>query len=165
MHATLSRLGHVGAVTLCLAAAALPFEPGALATSVGPTKIGPHQVFDGLVNGKSDDAVVKVVCGGPASFGHALPGQTLAVTSPAVIATNSGETGSRARSIAANVPGSATAVTVLFKEYNRPTEFPTNIDLPCSGTDVLIFAPVPGSPSAKAATVTVAFANVGVTAR
>jgi hypothetical protein len=164
MQRTMSRLGRVAAAAaLCLTVAAITLAPGALASSAGPTRIGPHQYFAGIVNGKYDDATVKVVCGGPASFGRALPGQTIGVTSPPVVASNAGYTGSRARSIVATVPGSATAVSVLFKRYNHAAEFPTNINLPCSGTGRLIFTPVPGSPSARSATLTVTYANVGVT--
>jgi hypothetical protein len=156
--------GRAAAVAVVLAAAAIICAPGALASPAGPARIRPHQYFAGVVNGKLDNAVVKVACPGPASFGRALPGQTVAVTSPSVIASNTGYTGSRGRSIAADVPGSSSAVTLLFKQYNQPAEFPTGIDLPCGGTGQLIFTPVPGSASARSATVTVTYENVAVTA-
>lgn len=150
-------------ISLALASIATGFATGPLASAstVGPTKVEPHQHFAGLVNGKLENATVKVVCAGPSSTGRALPGQTLEVTSPLVIATNFGYTGSRGRSISASVsPASAAAPTVTFHKYNVPAAFPTNVALPCGGTGLVIFAPLPGSHSAKSATVTVSYANV-----
>jgi len=163
MTRSLSRLGGVAAVALSLTVAALSFEPGALASPAAPSRIRPHQSFAGLVNGKAQDAVVKVVCPGPASTGRALPGQTLAVTRAAAVASNSGYTGSRSRAIAATVGGSGAVVSVLFKQYNQPAEFPTNVPLPCGGMGIVVFTPVPGSPGARSATVRVEYANVATT--
>ncbi len=129
--------------------------------SIGPSKIGPHQWFTGLVNGRFQHAIVKVVCPVNSSVGRALPGQTVSVTSPPVIAATFGYTGTRARSIAGVVgPAAAVSEVLLFHRYNAPAEFPTNIPLPCGGKGVVIFAPVPGSHTAKASRVRVTYANV-----
>jgi hypothetical protein len=161
MTRTLTRLGALVVFALALTAAGLTSGAGALASSVGPTKIGPHQFFGGLVNGVLQGATVKVVCPGPASVGRALPGQTLAVMSPQVIARNFGNTGAKGRAIAANVgPTSSGAVTIIFTKYNHPAAFPTDIPVPCSGTGVIVFNPLPGSHGSAPATVTVTYANV-----
>jgi hypothetical protein len=114
-----------------------------------------------MVNGQVVNAIVKVVCPGAANMGRALPGQTIAVTSTTVIAANFGFTGASGHSIAATVgPPASASDTLLFTRYNHPAEFPTNIPLPCGGTGLVIFSPVKGGKGAKAATVTVAYANV-----
>jgi len=160
MTRTLYRIGGLVALSLALTAAGLTSGTSALA-SVGPTQIGPHQFFAGEVNGRIENATVKVVCPGAANTGRALPGQTIAVTSPLVIARNFGYTGATGRSIAATVgPAASTSQTILFTMYNQPAEFPTNIPVPCSGTGVVIFSPVAGGKGAKAAKVTVTYANV-----
>ena len=161
MTRTFSRLGGLVAVGFALATGGLTSGASALASTVGPTKIAPHQVFAGLVNGLFDNAIVKVVCPISGTHGRVLDGQTISVTSPTVIAKNFGNTGSKGRAIAANVgPAASTAETVIFKKYNHPQEFPTNIPVPCGGTTVIVFAPVPSSHGSKPGTVTVTWANV-----
>jgi len=158
----ISRFGGLVVLALALTVTGLTAGTGALASTVGPTKIGPHQFFAGEVNGMIENATVKVVCPGPGgTVGRALPGQTLAVTSPLVIASNFGNTGSRGRRILANVgPAASAAQTIVFRYYDKPKAFPTNIPVPCSGTGILTFIPLPNSPGAQAATVTVTYANV-----
>lgn len=155
------RLGGIVALGLALTAAGLTSGTGALASSVGPTKVGPHQYFAGQVNGDLQNATVKVVCPPLGTVGRALPGQTLAVTWLPVIAANFGYTGSKAREILANVdPASAASDTVVFTMYNEPQAFPTDIAVPCGGTGLVVFSPLPGSQGAKPGTVTVSYANI-----
>jgi hypothetical protein len=137
----------------------------AAATTIGPSRVGPHQFFVGEVNGRFSDATVKVICPGPSTVGHALPGQTLAVSAPPVVLQNSGNTGANGRRIVAVIgPVASTAGTVVFTRYDEPKPFPTTVTVPCGGTSVIRFVPVPGGPGAKAATVTVAWVNMGVAA-
>ena len=158
----LSRFGGLVAVALALTVAGLTAGTSALASTVGPAKIGPHQFFAGEVNGMIENAIVKVVCPGPGgTVGRALPGQPVAVTSPLVIASNFGYTGSRGTRILANVgPAASAAETIIFRYYDKPKAFPTNIPVPCGGTGVLTFIPLPGSPGARPSTLTVTYANV-----
>jgi len=156
------RLGGLVALALALSATGLASASSALASSIPVSKIGPHQFFAGVVNGKVQDAIVKVVCPGAANTGHALPGQTISVTQATAVAANFGYTGATGRSIAATVgPPASAGDTLLFTAYNQVAEFPTNIPLPCGGTGLVIFSPVKGGKGAKSATVTVAYANVG----
>ncbi|MGO9558045.1 MAG: hypothetical protein ACLPQS_06475 [Acidimicrobiales bacterium] len=133
----------------------------AWASTIGGNKILPHQWFTGLVNGKFDNAIVTVVCPIGATTGRALPGQTLEVTMPEVIATFDGNTGSKGRRIVSLVgPSASTSATIVFKEYNKTVPFPTNIPVPCGGTGTILFVPIPGSKTASPATVTVSYGNV-----
>jgi hypothetical protein len=165
MSKTLSRFGGLVACTLALTVAG--FTPGtsALASSVGPTQVGPYQYFEGLVNGTLQNATVQVVCPGPVgTTGRALPGQTLAVTWLPVISVNSGFTGAKGRAIATNVgPPTSAAPTILFTSYNSPAAFPTDVPVPCGGTGVVVFSPLPQSKGARPATVTVSYVNVATT--
>jgi len=156
------RLPRICALAVAAVGLTAVAASGSLAVaSVGPTKVGPHQYFNGLVNGKLQDAIVKVVCPGAANWGHALEHQTLSVISPNVITANSGYTGSRAREIGALIgPASSTAPMVVFTRYGHPQQFPTNIPVPCSGTGQVFFVPRPGSHDAKSGAVTVTWANV-----
>jgi len=157
----LSRLGCLVVLALTIAAVSVSSESVALARTVGPTKIRPHQFFAGVVNGMIENATVKVACPISGTNGRALSGQTLSVTSPLVVASNFGYTGSRGRAIVANVgPAASAAETVRFTRYNHPQPFPTNIPVPRDGTGVVIFFPVRGSHHARPATVTVSYENV-----
>jgi hypothetical protein len=163
MPRTLSHAVAIAAVILALTAVSLITGPSAQASSPGG-KIGHHQFFVGLVNGRSHDAIVKVVCAGPSATGRALPDQPLVVESPLVIAKDFGFTGSRGRTIATNlVLPAAAATTLTFHRYNDSIPFPTNINVPCGGTGLVIFTPIPGSHSARSFSVTVSFANVATT--
>ena len=161
MTRTIFRVAGGVAVALALTAACLTSGTGALASSVGPTKVGPNQYFAGVVNGKLQDATVKVVCPPIGTVGRALPGQTLSVTWLPVVASNFGYTGSKAHAILANVgPGPSATDIVRFTRYNKPQAFPTNVPVPCGGTGLVVFTPVPGSKGAFPGTVTVSYANI-----
>jgi hypothetical protein len=131
----------------------------------GGGRVGPNQVFAGLVNGKFADARVLVVCPGPAGgTGRALAHQTLEVTRAVPTPVGAGFTGAKATSIVAQVgPATATAGTVRFTRYLVKMQFPTNVPVPCGGTGIVTFTPEPGSPTARLATVTVDYANIAAT--
>jgi len=132
------------------------------------TTIAPHQHFIGLVNRKSTNAVIEMVCPGPlsnASMGHPLGGQTVAVEPPSTVAGTSGYTGTRGRSIVASfvsvVPITTATSTVTFTRYGS-LPVPTTLLLPCSGSGTVVFAPVPTSKTAENATVNVTYGNITV---
>jgi hypothetical protein len=138
----------------------------AATAGAGPTKIAPHQVFVGEVNGTMETATVKVVCPVAATGGRAVSGQTISVTSLLVIPRNYGDTGAHGRAIAASIgPATSAAESIVLTKYNHPQPFPTNIDLPCSGTGIVVFAPVAGGHGSRPTTVTVTYENVGVSPR
>jgi hypothetical protein len=121
-----------------------------------------HQTFVGTVNGLASDAMIKVLCPGPANSGHALSGQTLAVARTGPSSATPGSTGSRASAIIANLAiTDVTASLATLRKYGSTAPFPTSLSLPCSGSGVVSFDPTPGSASGVAYDVTVTFENVG----
>ena len=130
-----------------------------------PAPIGPNQLFIALVNGKTADAVITVVCPfppTPGETGSPTAGQYVEVE-PEVAGTGApfGFTGSAADSIAALFsPASVTNEAIVIHDYFVHVPIPTTFRLPCSGSGVVPFVPLPGSSTARSATVTVTYANV-----
>jgi hypothetical protein len=142
---------------------------GAQARPISP--IGKHQYFDGLVNGSSGRAVIRMACFGPepvgGRLGHPLAGQSTAVTQVPPISAGAivpGFTG-LADSIEATVyfptpvvgpPGGGVHLA-LFDFYDQPAPISTEVELPCAGSGVVVFNPVEGGRSARPADVDVSF--------
>jgi len=125
--------------------------------------IGPDQSFVGLVNDKTVNASVQVLCPGPIRVnerGHPVAGQTIGVSDVlASAATSVGFTGSRAHSIVATfTPATSTAApgSVTFTSYGDEP-LPTTLNLPCYGSATVLFVPRPTSPTARSAHVNVTF--------
>lgn len=138
----------------------------AFAGPVGdPAPIGPNQFFIALVNGKTADAVITVVCPFPATageLGSPLPGQYVEVEPEASGAASPfGFTGSAADSVAAVFgPASTVSASVLIHDYFVHVPIPTTLKVPCAGSGVVSFNPTPGSATSRAATVSVTYGNV-----
>lgn len=137
---------------------------GPVAGARGDASIGSNQTFTGLVNGSEPTATIDVLCPGPANTGHPLAHQTVAVSRvPSATAASSGFTGSRGRSIVALLGGPATNASVssvTFTAYgSRP--IPTSLVLPCAGTGPIVFSAHPTSKTARSASVTVTYLNMG----
>jgi hypothetical protein len=160
-------------VALCAAIVAaatqLLLAGGAGAQPRPISPIGKHQYFDGLVNGTSGPAVIRMACFGPepvdGRLGHPLAGQSTAVTQVAPISPGAivpGFTG-MADSIEATayfpspVVGSGGVHLALFDFYDEPAPISTAVELPCSGNGVVVFNPVEGGKGARAANVNVSF--------
>jgi hypothetical protein len=134
-----------------------------------PIPVGPDMYFTAQVNGASAKAVIKVVCPGPVtstSTGHPISGQTLEVFSVLPPATGTiGYTGSAAHQIDAlfTAPSSATDnPPVVLSSFFAPVAIPTTLLLPCGGSGVVSFVPIPTSPTATGVAVTVTFENIAV---
>ncbi len=162
---------HRFSLVLAAAALALTAAPSvsALAAAPGPVQdpvpIGPNQYFTGLVNGHPPgQAVIYVVCGGPATSGHPAGNQPVEVKTTVPASTSDlGYTGSKGRRITAALsPSPATVVIATFTSYFVPEYIPTTITVPCSGTGTVAFVPSPGSKHARTATLKVTFENIGV---
>jgi hypothetical protein len=130
-----------------------------------PAPIGPNQYFVALVNGKAADAVITVACPfppTPGELGTPTSGQYVEVEPEAAgTAGPFGYTGSAADSIGAVFsPASATTSSVLIHSYFVHVPIPTTLKLPCSGSGVVSFNPLPGSATAHSATVSVTYGNV-----
>jgi hypothetical protein len=159
------RLLLIGA---CLALTATAVMATAAGAATHP-KVGPHQYFDGLVNGSigaGSPAIVKVACPGPANTtGHPLAGQTVEVTEPKAVLSTSGYTGRHGTSIGvffgAPPPTAHGPGQVNFTRYGVAKPLPTSLELPCSGRGHATFVPFPQSPpTSRDATVTVKYVNV-----
>jgi hypothetical protein len=149
-----TRVGRVHRVGAFAASAVGDFAP-----------IGPNQYFVALVNGKVADAVITVVCPFPPTTGEPgspTPGQYVEVE-PEVggAAGPFGFTGSAADSVGAffTPAGSSTGGVLIHSCFVR-VAIPTTLKLPCSGSGVVTFNPLPGSATAHAATVSVTYGNV-----
>jgi hypothetical protein len=129
-----------------------------------PAPIGPNQFFLALVNGKAADAVITVVCPfpiTPGETGSPTSGQYVEVEPEAAgSAAPFGYTGSAADSISAVFSPTATNGSVVIRAYFVQVPIPTTLRLPCSGSGVVSFEPIPGSSTARSATVTVTYGNV-----
>ena len=87
MRASMSSGKAFGSMLAILVAMALTAS-----SASAQTPIGPDQRFAGVINGSAEDAVVYVVCQGPADLGHPLADQGVQV----VENTGRGLTGSAA---------------------------------------------------------------------
>ena len=152
------------AATVALGAALVPVATAATASAQDPIAITPNTYFVGLVNGKTADAVITVVCPGPVttgSLGHPVAGQTAEVRSPVPTAAPAGFTGSAGREIVAGFTSASTVVqSIRFGSYFAPAAIPTTWLLPCGGSATMTFVPEPTSPTARSYTVTVTFLNI-----
>jgi hypothetical protein len=150
-----------------LAFAALASGTAAADTSPPTFPILPYQYFNGVVNGKTADATIYTACPGPATgqSGHPASGQTLSVSrvsAPTGTTANLGFTGSVGNSVAASPVTSIANNPVVFTEYFRASALPTTWTVPCEGDGLIAFTPLPGSPTARTAFVTVHFINIAV---
>ena len=152
---------------LVLAAAAVPSAAFATGPVQDPLPIGPNEYFVGLVNGKTADATIDMVCPSPFSpgeTGHPLAGQTLEVETVLAITSVTGYTGSAAHSIDAlfnpTSVGTSANPPVVFTSFFAPAPIPTTDTFPCSGSGVISFVPLPTSPTARGFAVSVTFGNI-----
>jgi hypothetical protein len=162
MRNTRYRYASIAALALIAATA-----PAASAVVQDPLPIAPNTYFTGQVNGAGSDAIIKVVCPGPITPGettHPLDGQSIEVETLLPSASNEGGfTGSAAHSIDAllSTPsGAAANPPVVFTSYFAPATIPTTWVVPCSGTGVITFIPLPTSPTARSYALTVTFADI-----
>jgi hypothetical protein len=141
------------------------------ASAATRAKVGPHQYFDGLVNGSmgvGSPAIINVVCPGPSNqTGHPLAGQKVEVEESVAVLTNSGYTGDDATYIDAFFgpppPTPATSGQVKFTKYGVAKAIPKSLELPCRGTGQVTFVPFPESPpTSQSASVAVEDENVAV---
>ena len=125
--------------------------------------IRPNQHFEGLVNGRTNHAIITTMnCyrnGLGLLVGHPAPGQHVsAVLDPA----SDGFTGSGGDAIDVYIPAPApnVIVPVVLHEYNQPATIPVTFAVPCSGTGQVQFVPDPSSATAVTETVSVTFVPV-----
>jgi hypothetical protein len=153
-----------GLITAALGAG---FSAAAAAAPVpvqDPVPVGPNEYFSGFINGHPPgNAVIRVICPGPASTGHPAGNQTIEVkTAQPTSTTDLGFTGSAGKKItAALARASTTTVLAGFTGFFVPKKIPASITVPCSGTAKVVFRPSPTSSAARPAVLTVTFRNIG----
>jgi hypothetical protein len=135
---------RVGRVLAGVALSVVIAAATASAVAAG-SAIGPHQHFEGAVNGAREDATVTTVCPGPAGGNRTGPvasGQTWSV---ARAARGDGDTGPFSQVYAWFVPTTAgqPVVQVRFTHYGVSKPIPTKIDVPCEGTGTVEFSSCP----------------------
>ena len=164
LYCTLAALG--------LASAIAPTAQAAQA----PIPVGPNYYFTATVNGGPTPAstnvpVIKVVCPGPITpgeTGHPIAGQTVevdAVFPPYSNLTALGFTGSSAHEIDAIFSSPAAASVnppIVLKDFFVAYPIPTTLNLPCGGSGVVSFVPIPTSATARGVAVNVLFENIAV---
>ncbi|MFN2606429.1 MAG: hypothetical protein ABR511_00840 [Acidimicrobiales bacterium] len=140
------------AIFVMLAAAVVGTASAASAASAAAADqppIQPGQLFTGFVNGQRPDATISMACFGPVrpgQTGHPMAGQTLSVSRS--LDVPGGNTGSAGTRIKVLIGDTHPVLAAVFTHYGtRP--LPTSLTLPCSGTRVVRFVPVPTSDSAR----------------
>jgi hypothetical protein len=159
-------LRTLAALTCAVTTLGLAAAPATAATSV---PLGAHETFGGTVNGATEHATIRMACFGPdrpGRTGHPMAGQTVGVFVPEVLTRPTfGRTGDPARSIVVWITtgrGTVGPPVARFRRLwlTRPVisasqPLPTALTLPCSGSATAVFAPVPATGGAAAATVDV----------
>jgi len=149
----------VGALMGVTALLGLSAAPAAFAAGA---RIGQNQLFYGSVDHHHPTATISMACFGPVrplQTGHPFAGQTISVA-PSVDSVPDGFTGSKADRIEVVFATPASTINprlVFFHFGTRP--LPTSLTLPCSGSGVVSFVPLPSSPTARADSVRVSFAG------
>lgn len=134
--------------------------PALAAPIIDPVPIGPNQHFEGLVNGKTDHAIIVTDHCLTTPLGllvaHPAPGQHIRVVRDA---DSDGFTGSAAHAIDVQFPSPPPVVNspVVLHSYNVPTPIPVSLTVPCSGPGTVTFVPEPTSKTAVTETVNVTF--------
>jgi hypothetical protein len=130
------------------------------ATAGATSRIGPHQLFDGFVNGHRPTATIQMACFGPirpGQTGHPMAGQNVSVQRS--VDVPGGYTGTAATSIAVTIGPDATATSgITLRQYGSKA-IPTSLTLPCAGQGEAVFRPIPGSPTARSDRITVNFSR------
>ena len=154
------RLCLIAAATaMIVVGTALPATAGGV---IDPAPIGPKTYFVGEVNNMTGPATIQMACFGPSvpgQTGHPLAGQTvtaLPVTTPT--STTTGYTGTAATAISVSLTSPVLSnLPIVLHDWVVSVAIPTTLILPCYGTGTATFTPVPGSSTARPATVAITY--------
>jgi hypothetical protein len=158
---------------IAIASAAVAVAGGVLAVPAVAQAgtVGPKQYFYGEVFAVASSTahnVIHVACAGPASTGHPVSGQSVAVHQIFPPTTTAGYTGNFGTEIDTSLAWSQGTITVVtpiatFTSYDDPAPIPTSITVPCSGSGVLNFSPYPDPDgTGRSSDVNVTFVSTGV---
>jgi len=138
---------------------------GTAAAGAAGQTIGPKQHYLGYVNGKRANAVIRVVCPGPAGAKRTGPPAGNQPVRVVRVRSGGGYTGAIGRKVWAEFANDTVHV-VGFSRYGVTHPIPTTLRLPCQGTGTARFTPcfgtLPCSSTAKDDVVRVTFVNVAV---
>jgi hypothetical protein len=156
--------GHRQFAAAALTLALTGVLAGSAVAAVPPTVlVGPHQLFQGMVNDQASDATIQMGCFGPVTLnqtGHPLAGQTIGaqlVTGPVTGPVSAyGYTGDTAASIVAGQPNAATNAPIATFKFYADQALSTSLTFPCYGTGTITFTPSPDS-GGRTFTLTVRF--------
>jgi hypothetical protein len=171
MNSTVLNIVRRAAVPVAALVMAIGLAGTASAAVIDPAPIGPNQLFTGIVNGASTNAVIRTDCVGPIAVGqtgHPVPNQYVEVSAgpSASSIVSVGDTGSAGNSVIVVLNGGSSVTptqTVLFgtlHDYVVHLPIPTGITVPCSGPGNVVFLPSPTSPTARSATVNVTLVSI-----
>ena len=155
----------VAAAPAVATASPLAASRGAAGPVQDPIPIEPNEFFSGYINGHPPgQAIIYTNCFGPITpgeTGHPLGDQPIEVepANGTVSAVDLGYTGSAAHSIVATLGPSVASNSIIadFTSYYVIDYIPTTITVPCSGSGVVSFTPLPASPTASSANLDVTF--------
>jgi hypothetical protein len=138
---------------------------GAAAAGAAAQTIGPKQHYLGYVNGKHANAVIRVVCPGPAGGKRTGPPAGNQPVRVVRVRSGGGYTGANGHKVWAEFANDKVHV-VGFSRYGVTHPIPTTLRLPCQGTGTVRFTTCFGtmacSSTAKDHVVRVTFENVAV---
>lgn len=170
-----ARLRTLSTAVATLAFAGLAAPAASAAPIQDPIAVGPKMYFTAAVNPDTPTTGTKptivVVCPGPAYLGqtgHPVSGQYVEAYAvpPPVTSTVVGFTGTAADQIDALFTGESVATTanppVVITSFFVKVPIPTSLNLPCGGSGVVSFVPIPTSSTARGYAVDVQYANIAV---
>jgi hypothetical protein len=155
----------VAAAPAVASASPLAASHGAAGQVQDPIPIAPNEFFSGYVNGHPPgQAIIYTDCFGPITpgeTGHPLGDQTIEVepANGTVSAIDLGYTGTEAHGIVATLGPSTASNSIIadFTSYYVIDYMATTITVPCSGSGVVRFTPLPASSTASPASLDVTF--------
>ena len=155
----------VAVLTALVAAMAVGTATMVGSASATNQRIKPNQHYIGLVNDTHTNAVIYVICPGPADGTRTGPPAGNQTVSVKRVASGGGYTGSLAHGIWAQFNKDSSNV-VGFSTYRTPQQIPPSLQLPCSGTGTVTFTTcfgtLPCAADAKDDVVPVTFVNLAV---
>jgi len=152
---------YLRAALVAIVVTIVPAVPAYAATST----IGPKQHYRGFVNNKRVDAVIYVVCPGPAGGDRTGPPSRNQTVKVVRVASHGGDTGSIAHQIWGEFVKNSRHV-VGFTRFNAARPIPTSLRFPCSGKGEVrfttCFRTVACAANARDDVVLVRFENIAV---
>ncbi len=156
----------IASAAVSVAGGVLAIPAVAQAGTVGPKQYFHGEVF-GVAGSTAQQDVIEVACAGPASTGHPVAGQSVAVHQIFPPATTAGYTGNDGIEIDTKLiypaePVAGGIAIATFTNYDDPAPIPTSITVPCGGSGVMSFSPYPNPDGTGVSSkVNITFVSIG----